>query len=258
MLVFIGLGLHDEKDMTLRGLEEARSCHALFAEFYTSRMSGTTIGRLEELIGKEITLLQRQDVEEKGRDTILNRALKEKIGFLVVGDPLISTTHVHLRLEAREMGIETRVVHNASIYSAGPSISGLQNYKFGQSTSIVKPEKDFFPETPYHAIRQNKERGLHTLVFLDIKVEGDSTFYMKAREGMEILLEMEKKIGEKVLSRDTICVALGNVGSNNYSLLAGKIGHIMNVDLGEPPHSLIIPGDMHFMEEDYLKAFGGL
>ena len=46
MLVFIGLGLFDEKDLTVRALEEARSCDVLYAEFYTSRMAGTSIERL--------------------------------------------------------------------------------------------------------------------------------------------------------------------------------------------------------------------
>src|SRR3990172_5506683 len=110
MLVFIGLGLFDEKDLTLRALEEARSCDVLYAEFYTSRMAGTSIERLEGVVGKKINVLSRPEVEE-GK-IILEKAGSSKVGFLVPGDPLISTTHIALRLQAREKGIETRVVHN--------------------------------------------------------------------------------------------------------------------------------------------------
>lgn len=36
MLYFIGLGLGDEKDITLRGLEAVRRCSDVFLESYTS------------------------------------------------------------------------------------------------------------------------------------------------------------------------------------------------------------------------------
>ena len=51
-LVFIGLGLYDEKDISLRGLEELKEADAVFAEFYTSLMPGFSIQKLEEMIGK--------------------------------------------------------------------------------------------------------------------------------------------------------------------------------------------------------------
>lgn len=36
MLYFIGLGLGNEKDITLRGLEAVKSCEKIFLENYTS------------------------------------------------------------------------------------------------------------------------------------------------------------------------------------------------------------------------------
>lgn len=36
MLYFIGLGLGNEKDITLRGLEAVKSCDKIFLENYTS------------------------------------------------------------------------------------------------------------------------------------------------------------------------------------------------------------------------------
>lgn len=268
MLVFIGLGLHDERDITLRGLEEARSCDALFAEFYTSLLAGTCVAspkelrpanaglkKIESLIGKEVKLLSRSDIEERG-DALLMRAKEKKVALLVAGDPLISTTHVHLRLRAKELGIETKVVHNASIYSAAPSISGLQNYKFGRSATIAMPEAGFFPETSYNVVKENKKRNLHTLLFLDIKAEKGE--YMTAHQGMQIMLEIEKKREEKVFTKETLCVVLGSVGSEDCVLKAGKVKYLIKKDFGALPHSLIVPGKLHFVEEEYLTAFGGL
>ena len=36
MLYFVGLGLGNEKDITLRGLEAVKSCEKIFLENYTS------------------------------------------------------------------------------------------------------------------------------------------------------------------------------------------------------------------------------
>ena len=47
-LIFIGLGLNDEKDISLKGLEEIKNCNKIFAEFYTAKLVGTTIEKIEE------------------------------------------------------------------------------------------------------------------------------------------------------------------------------------------------------------------
>jgi diphthamide biosynthesis methyltransferase len=46
MLYIIGLGLGDEKDITLRGLEAIKSCDALFLEAYTSILPGISKSKL--------------------------------------------------------------------------------------------------------------------------------------------------------------------------------------------------------------------
>jgi len=35
-LVFVGLGLYDEQDVSLKGLQELKAADAVFAEFYTA------------------------------------------------------------------------------------------------------------------------------------------------------------------------------------------------------------------------------
>ena len=48
-LVFIGLGLHDEKGISLHGLEETKTADNVFMELYTSLMPGFSIDRFETL-----------------------------------------------------------------------------------------------------------------------------------------------------------------------------------------------------------------
>jgi len=252
MLVLIGLGLNDESDITLKGLEEARSCDSLYAEFYTSPLAGLDVRGLKVVMGREITVLKRKDLEE-GSDELVEEAKDRKVGLLVPGDPLISTTHLHLMIEAKRAGIETKVVHNASIYSAAPSISGLQNYKFGKSASIAEPEENFYPLAPYETLKENLEHGLHTLLYLDV---GEKP--MPANRALEILLKMEEREGENVVGEDTLVVVLGRAGDFDHVLRAGAIKELIKEDFGPVPHCLIVPGELHFVEEEYLKEFAGL
>jgi diphthine synthase len=46
MLYIIGLGLGDEQDITLRGLEAVKSCDILFLEAYTSILPGISRTKL--------------------------------------------------------------------------------------------------------------------------------------------------------------------------------------------------------------------
>jgi len=58
-LTLIGLGLHDEKDISLKGLEEARKADIIFLEQYTSLMAGFSLGNLEKIIGKKVIVVDR-------------------------------------------------------------------------------------------------------------------------------------------------------------------------------------------------------
>ena len=63
MLTFIGLGLYDERDISVKGLDAVASADRVYAEFYTSRLMGTTLTRLEEFYGKKVHQLSRSEVE---------------------------------------------------------------------------------------------------------------------------------------------------------------------------------------------------
>jgi len=63
MLTFVGLGLYDEEDVTLKGARAIKDADMVFAEFYTSKMMGTTIERMESLYQKKVTVLSRNEIE---------------------------------------------------------------------------------------------------------------------------------------------------------------------------------------------------
>ena len=246
MLVFVGFGLFDEKDITLKGLDEIKKADIVFAEFYTAKLTGSSKEKLGELLGKEIKILSREEVEN-GR-IILNEAKNKNVVFLTPGDPMTATTHVALRIQAKERGIKTKIVHGASIISAAPGLLGLQHYKFGRTTTIPFPEKNYLPESPYDVIKENKSHGLHTLILLDIK----KNRLMTANEGIKVLLRIEEKRKEKIVTPDTLMCVVARAGSDDCLISADYVKNLLSKNFGTPMHSLIIPGNLHFMEAEAL------
>lgn len=251
-LYFIGIGLSDEKDISLKGLETAKRCDVIFAEFYTQKLN-TTKEKLGGLVGKKITELTRKQVEEE-TGIILEPAKTKNVGFLVGGDPFSATTHIALRHEAIQKGIETRVIHASSIFSAIGEV-GLHMYKFGTTITIPYPEKvgNKLPFSAYDRLKDNKGRGLHTLMLLDIDV--DRNKIMTANEGMELFLKMEEQKGESVFTDYTDVIVFARANSEKPLIVYGKVIELLERNFGEPPMCIIIPGSLHFTEKDYLEMF---
>jgi diphthine synthase len=253
-IVFVGLGLHDELGMSLRGLEEVKTADATFIELYTSLLPNFSKKHLEELSEKTIRAVSRKELEEESGRVILKAAERGRVALLVPGDPLIATTHITLRIEAEKRGIRTRIVHGASVLSAVIGLSGLHNYKFGKSVTIPFPDETP-SETPYEVIAQNKKLGLHTLCLLDIKA--DERRYLSICESLESLLKTEKKQKKNVVTMDTLVVGIARAGSDKPVVKAGFLKELLTYDFGEPPYSIVFPRRLHFMEAEALVVLAG-
>ncbi len=251
-IVFVGLGLHDEMGISLRGLKELETADSVFMELYTSLMPEFSVKNFQKISGKKLHMILRQELEEESGETVLKAAETGKAVLLVPGDPLIATTHVALRIHAEKLGVRTRIVHGASILSAVIGLSGLHNYKFGKSVTIPLAS-GVSSETPYEVIAQNRRLGLHTLCLLDIDVTENR--YLKIREGLKLLLQIEEKRKENIVTMDTLVVGVARAGSNNPQVKASFLRDLLRCDFGGPPHSIIFPGKLHFMEAEALIAF---
>lgn len=252
MLALVGLGLHDEKDLTLRGLELAKSANKVYIELYTSKWYGD-IKNLEKIIGKKIEILSRKDLEENSKK-IIEQAKKEDVVIFVQGDPLVATTHVALILDAKKAAIDVKIVHNASIISAIAE-TGLHLYKFGATVTIPFAEKTKgkLPESIYETIKMNKSHGLHTLCLLDVIAEEDK--FMAANNGIKILLEIEQKRKEGIFTNDTSTVVFARVGSDDSEIFYGTAADMLKKNFDKPPMVLIILGILHFTEKEFLEKF---
>lgn len=251
-LLFIGMGLHDENGLTLRGLDAAKNADVVYAEFYTSIMSGLAMNRLQRLVGKEIGVLTRKDLEESAECTVLSKAKQARVALLVPGDPMSATTHVGLILSARKLGIRTTVIHSSSILTAAAGAVGLEIYKFGRTVTIPSPRTSAFPESVYEFIISNKRIGLHTLALLDLEQGG-----LTVPDALRVLFKLEaiKKAG--VVTEDTLMIVLARIEAPDAMMRADRAGSLVKGDFGGPPWSMILPGKLHFVEAEALQLLAG-
>ena len=248
-LYMIGIGLNDEKDITVKGLELVRNADVVYLESYTSKLN-CSVKDLEKLYKKKIIEADRNLIENNS-DKILNNAKSKKTVLLVIGDVFSATTHLDLMLRAKEKKIKVEVVNNTSILTA-VGIIGLELYKFGKTTSMPYFEESFKAETPYEVIKENLKQGLHTLVLLDIKT--DENRFMTVNEALSQLLEIEKKRKEKVITENSKVIGCARLGGN-YKIKYGSVKDLLKEDFGKPLHCLIVPGKLHFIEEEALKLY---
>lgn len=244
---FIGLGLNDEKGITLEGLETAKQSNAVFAEFYTNPMPRLHIQNLESQIGKGIQIVKRQDLEDGGGQALLNAVRMGSVALLVPGDPMIATTHVSLRLALSKIGIKSRIIHAASVISAISGSTGLQSYKFGKSVTI--PFDDPLPNSVQQTIQDNRERGLHTLLLLDVRSD--------LRDQLTIPVALRKLANANLEMQGYFAVGAARIGASDEEIRAGRIKTLINEKFGNPPHSIVVVGKRHFMETEGLKVFCG-
>jgi len=52
---------------------------------------------------------------------------------------------------------------------------------------------------------------------------------------------------------DELAIGMARVGSETQSIHVTKLREMSSCDLGEPLHSLVIPGKMHPLEEEYIS-----
>ncbi|XP_068982210.1 diphthine methyl ester synthase isoform X2 [Bombus flavifrons] len=271
MLHVIGLGLGDPSDITLKGLEIIRMCDRVYLDSYTSILP-TSLKDLEQFYGCPILEADRELVESNA-DEILPKDEEENVAFLVVGDPFGATTHSDLMLRAREKDIEVKIVHNSSILTA-IGCCGLQLYRFGETVSIPYWNNDWQPNSFYEKIISNRQRDLHTLCLLDIKIKEPTIEsiakkkkvylppqFMSVSEAATQLLkvieeENEETKEEPVLEESSLVVGLARVGWDTQRIVACSLGEMASIDLGPPLHSLIIPAvNLHPLELEFITLY---
>ena len=258
--------------MTVRGLEEIKSSDYVFLENYTAILPGCETSEMEKFYGKELIVADR-DMVESASDKIIDKAKTAKVSVLVVGDPFCATTHSDLFLRAKQLGIKVHVVHNASIVSA-IGCTGLHIYRFGEIVTVPFWMGNWKPDSFYDKVKVNAGHGLHTLCLLDIKVKERSLEslmknrdifepprFMTVRQALEQFTEIESNRKEGIVTPNSLVVGVARVGKEDQAIRFGTVAQMMDAENGEdcglggPLHSLVICGDLHEMEREFLDQF---
>ena len=244
-LTLIGIGLNSHMDLSLRALEAARDAHHVYVETYTMKLD-TTLEALEKTIGRPVTPLSRGGLEEEAM-RLLEEAENSHVAILVGGDALAATTHISLVVDAAKRSIPVKVVHGSSIMTAVAE-TGLSLYKFGRTVTLPLPEKGPV-DTVIRTLRDNAEYGLHTLILLDLDVPAGRC--LTIREAVERLEET----GE--FPAGTLVVGVARLGSDSPVIVADAASKIKETDFGGSPYAIVVPGALHFFEEEALKVVAG-
>ena len=234
MLSIIGIGLNDEKDISVKGLELVKSSDYIYLENYTSKLQ-CSLETLESFYGKKVILVEREFVED-GKEMI-EKSKTKNVSLLIIGDVFSATTHISLYQDALAAKIEVKIVNNASVLNA-VGITGLSLYKFGKTTSISFHDSG----VPNKVIKENYP--LHTLCLLDLTPKEDK--FMESKEAVDRLIA-------KGLDPETNVVYCAQLGSDKPIIIYCKANEVKV--LNKYPQCLIVPGEMHFIEEEFLENF---
>ncbi len=252
VLILVGLGLAT-RDISFRGLDEARRADMLLLETYTTLIPNEYLIFLEKETGKKLMIVQRKDLEDGAQQTVMS-AKSRNVVILVPGDPLIATTHNILLNEAKKQGIESKVIHAASIFSTAIGESGLDVYKFGPTVTIPFWYDKYKPTSFVASIQKNVQNEQHTLVLLDINQSNNEP--MKLSEALDIIKKAQATSGTKVLSSNTkiiIMANLGREGCQTMYLAIRDAGVRVSNELKGKQLALVVPGKLSFSEEESLK-----
>ncbi|HWP78768.1 MAG TPA: diphthine synthase [Candidatus Nitrosotenuis sp.] len=243
----MGLGIGGVDSLSDKTRKIIGSSDIVYLEQFTSPMSEEETNKIKNLVDGEFKIAPRWLVED-GKE-ILQNAKTKNVALLSFGDPYIATTHIELRTRAISEKIQTATIHASSAVTSLIGECGLHYYKVGKTVTIMSG----IPSTSaYYTIYDNLRVGNHTVILLEYNQ--DKNFFLEPKDALQSLLDAEKEQTRKVISESTYAIIASRIGTGNQKITAGNIGSLFRVDFGAPPHSIVIPGTLHFTESDALKA----
>ncbi len=236
MFYMMGLGL-DQDSLGKKALETLKKCQKVYLESYTVKLPYPQQA-LEKILKKKIVELARSEVE---KEEFINNAKTEDIALLVYGSPLTATTHISLILKCKKENIPYKIIHHASILDAVAE-TGLQVYKFGKTASMPLWKENYKPTSFIEIIKENRSIGAHTLILVDIGLD-----YQNA------LQQLKEAMKEMKLEKMIVCSMLG---TEKQKILYASLENLEKTkEKIEELFCFIIPGKLHFLEEEMLKTY---
>ncbi len=239
MIGFVSAGFNPPFSFTAEEIEFLKRCKTLIVDSFTSPYYLKSYG------DRELIFADREKLENYG--WIFE--LEGDTAIIISGDAFSATTHFNIYQEAIRKKIEVKVFHNATIVPIAATRLGLQLYKIGPVVSLPRFSERFHPLSPYEKIKRNFDSKLHTIILLDISPP------MTIEEAIDELIWMENNIKGGLFVDNTKLGALSRIGSDDESIKYGSIAKLRNERSLKPPLTLVLPGELHFIEEDNLSIY---
>jgi len=248
MLWFVGLGISGTRSIPIEVVKIIQEADFVYLEAFTSPISKQHEDEIKNIVNGSFKIAKRWLVED-GQE-ILKASKCSTVVLLSYGDPYVATTHIELRTRAKLENIETNTIHSASAITSMIGEAGLQLYKVGRIVTIMNEKKSII--TPYTTIFKNLTQGLHSVLLLEYNQ--DENYFLDPNNAISNLLDVEKEQKRNVVNKDTFAIVASRIGFETQKITSGKFSNILEVDFGEPPHSIIITGKLHFTESDAINV----
>lgn len=259
MLWLVGMGISGLDSIPRAGLGVLAGADIIYLEQFTSPVPSTDAAAVSALAKKEGCIIRdaKRWVVEDGAQ-ILRDAADSDVVLLSYGDPLVATTHAELMCRANDRRIQTRVIHASSSPASVAGECGLHHYKMGRMATIMRDAKSM--TTPYYIIYKNAVEGCHTLLLLEYDHEGTESgdgrsFFLEPKAALEGLVRVEAGQRRGAITDDTYAIIASRIGLEDQHVTAGTVSALVaRGGFGSPPHSVVIPGRLHFTEAAALES----
>jgi len=248
MLWFVGLGISGTQSIPIEVVKIIQKADFVYLESFTSPIYKQQEEEIKNIVSGSFKIAKRWLVED-GQE-ILKASKSSTVVLLSYGDPYIATTHIELRTRAKLEKIETNTIHSASAITSMIGEAGLQFYKVGRIVTIMNEKKSVI--TPYTSIFKNLIQGLHSVILLEYNQ--DENYFLDPKDAISSLMDVEKEQKRNVVNNDTFAIVASRIGFETQKITSGKFSNLLKVDFGEPPHSIIITGKLHFTESDAINV----
>ena len=248
MLWFVGLGISGTGSIPIEVVKIIQEADLVYLEAFTSPISRQHEDEIKNMVNGSFKIAKRWLVED-GQE-ILKASKSSTVVLLSYGDPYVATTHIELRTRAKLENIETKTIHSASAITSMIGEAGLQFYKIGRVVTIMNEKKSTI--TPYTMIFKNLTQGLHSVILLEYN--HDENYFLDPKNAISNLLDVENEQKRSVLNNDTFAIIASRIGFGTQKIVSGKFSNLLKTDFGEPPHSIIITGKLHFTEADAINV----
>lgn len=248
MIWFVGLGISGSSSIPNEAVDVLSNADIVYMEQFTSPINNAELTKIKKMTKGQFKIAKRWLVEDGGE--ILRNAKEKSVVLLSYGDPYVATTHTELRTRAAQERIKTRSIHASSSLTSVIGQCGLHFYKIGRIATVMSEAKSL--TTPYYVTYKNIIEGNHTVLLLEYNQDGD--FFLDPRSALESLIQTEKGQRRNVISPSTFAIVASRIGLKDQAIRCGQVSRLLKADFGRPPHTVIVPGTLHFTEADALKT----